>query len=46
MQRNPEGDEEYDAVEQKLREKKRRYRVAEVRGSWTPEEDATLVTCV
>lgn len=39
-----DGDDDYDGPDGKNGARKRRYRVAEVRGSWTPEEDATLMT--
>ena len=39
--RPSEGDEDYNSADGKGG-RKRRYRVAEVRGSWTPEEDTKL----
>ena len=42
--RHLEGDEEYNSADAEGKSgRKRRYRVAEVRGSWSPEEDANLM---
>ena len=42
--RHLEGDEDYNSADAEGKSgRKRRYRVAEVRGSWSPEEDATLM---
>ena len=42
--RHQEGDEDYNSADAEGKSgRKRRYRVAEVRGSWSPEEDATLM---
>lgn len=41
ISRPSEGDEDYNSADGKGG-RKRRYRVAEVRGSWTPEEDDKL----
>lgn len=41
--RQLEGDDDYNSADGKNGGRKRRYRVAEIRGSWTPEEDATLM---
>ena len=42
--RHLEGDEDYNSADGEGKNgRKRRYRVAEVRGSWSPEEDATLM---
>ena len=42
--RHLEGDEDYNSADGEGKNgRKRRYRVAEVRGSWSPQEDATLM---
>ena len=42
--RHLDGDEDYNSADADGKNgRKRRYRVAEVRGSWSPEEDATLM---
>lgn len=42
--RHLEGEDEYNSADADGKSsRKRRYRVAEVRGSWSPEEDATLM---
>ena len=44
LPRQVDGDEDYNSVDGEGKNgRKRRYRVAEVRGSWSPEEDATLM---
>ena len=42
--RHLDGDEDYNSADGDGKNgRKRRYRVAEVRGSWSPDEDATLM---
>jgi len=44
LPRQVDGDEDYNSADgEGKNSRKRRYRVAEVRGSWSPEEDATLM---
>ncbi len=44
LPRQVDGDEDYNSADGEGKNgRKRRYRVAEVRGSWSPEEDATLM---
>lgn len=42
--RHIDGDEDYNSADGEGKGgRKRRYRVAEVRGSWSPDEDSTLM---
>ena len=44
LPRQVDGDDDYNSADGEGKNgRKRRYRVAEVRGSWSPEEDATLM---